>query len=204
MGPDVTDSLRVGACPSCGASVRADAQWCGQCYADFRPAPVPELPVSAPITPSAAAAYGVPAPDPLTQPLSQLLPFQPVPVEPAEVAPEITPEITADPASEPDKPMPTWPCLTCQAQNPLSEMVCSACGSPFLAAVSEAGRTSLVLPVVGDLGAMSRGKRLGLALAAVGALLVPLALITLLLTDSPPPQNSGPGSDVQVVQTTSP
>ncbi len=200
MGSDVTDSLRVGLCPSCGASVRADAQWCGQCYADFRPPPAPPVVPSAPITATPAAAYGVPAPDPLTQPLSQLLPTQPVDLAKAPLEASAAPEAPAAPA----KALPTWPCLTCQAPNALSEMVCAACGSPFLAAVSEAGRASLVLPVVGDLGAMSRGKRLGIAVGAVAAILVPLALITLLLTDSPPPQDSGPGSDVQVVETTTP
>ncbi|MCW2667343.1 MAG: hypothetical protein JWN57_2305, partial [Frankiales bacterium] len=43
----------------------------------------------------------------------------------------------------------------------------------------------LVLPVVGDLSRFSRGQRAGLALGAVAALLVPLALLTLVLTGRP-------------------
>jgi ribosomal protein L40E len=47
-------------CPSCGALVSADADWCGQCFADLRPPPVPPPPPEAsaetPRKPAAAPA----------------------------------------------------------------------------------------------------------------------------------------------------
>lgn len=175
MGPDLTDMPRATACPSCGAAARPDAQWCGQCYADFRPAPVPAPPVSAPITTPAVASYGAPAGDPLTGPLLDLLPD--VPVLAAVPAAPAAPVPTAGEA--------TWPCTTCGASNLLSESLCGACGAPFLAQVRGSG-PSLVLPLVGDLFALSRGQRLGVAAAVVLAVVLPLALLTLLLTQSPP------------------
>ncbi len=40
--PPQIDGLRDDArCPSCGALVTADAEWCGQCFASLRPDPVP-------------------------------------------------------------------------------------------------------------------------------------------------------------------
>ncbi len=80
---------------------------------------------------------------------------------------------------------PTWPCTRCDTANPLSASVCSSCGGGFLAGIRDNEKPLLVLPVVGDLGAMSRGRRLGLALALVAAVVLPLALITLLLTQRP-------------------
>ena len=79
-------------------------------------------------------------------------------------------------------------------------MTCSACGAGFLAAARTP--TSLVLPLVGDIGAMSRGKRLGVAAGAVAALLVPLALLTLLLTKHPP-QDTGPSAPLPVTDVSS-
>jgi hypothetical protein len=172
VGPDLTDMPRATACPSCGAATRPDAQWCGQCYADFRPPSLPELPVTAPITAPASASYGEPVGDPLTGPLLDLLPD--VPAVPAPTAEPVVPVAEA-----------AWPCTTCGAANPLSEPACGACGAPFLAQVRGNG-PSLVLPLVGDLFALSRGQRLGVAGAAVLALVLPLALLTLLLTHSPP------------------
>jgi hypothetical protein len=145
--------------------------------------------------PPPTAAYGVPAPDPLTAPLSQVLPVQPAPSVAAAAAD------AAPAAAAPEAPVAeaTWPCTTCGAANPLSSMTCSDCGAGFLAAARTS--TTLVLPLVGDIGAMSRGKRLGVAAGAVAALLVPLALLTLLLTKHPP-QDTGPSTPSPVTEVT--
>ena len=170
--------------------MRPDAAWCGQCYADFRPpapTPAPEPVPAAVPTVAAQAAYGVPAGDPLTQPLLDFLPARP------EAA---APEVPAQPAAVTSER--TWPCGRCASPNPLTASACSVCGTPFLAEVGGDARRMLVLPLVGDLGSMSRGKRIGLALALVGIVLTPLALITLLLTGSPPADKPTSG-DSQVV-----
>jgi hypothetical protein len=158
--------------------VRRDATFCGQCYADFRPAPAP-----APVTAAPTAAYGTPAPDPLTAPLLDVvLPAQ-VPVQPTGPAPAPAPKKDAG-----------WPCTRCGVVNALTDTSCSVCSSPFLAAVSEETRVSLVLPVVGDISRYSRGQRAGIAFGAILVLLVPLALLTLLLTGSPAPAGKSTGT----------
>jgi ribosomal protein L40E len=176
VGPDLTEMPHTTACPSCGAALRPGAPWCTLCYTDLRPKVEPEpVPVAAepslPVTAPVGAAFGIPAADPLTQPLTDFLPVQPS----EEAAPAVEPTSAA-----------TWPCTTCAAANPISEDSCSVCGQPFLAAMKVLDKPLLVLPVVGDIGAMSRGGRIGLAMALVAMLLVPLALITLLLTGRPP------------------
>lgn len=89
----------------------------------------------------------------------------------------------------------------CEALNPFSESHCVTCGKPFLAAAEQT--PTLVLPGVGDISRFSRGQRAGLALGAVAAVLVPLALLTLLLTGSPPDsQTTNIPSDQSTVQTT--
>lgn len=174
MGTDLTATPRTTACPSCGASLRPDAPWCTLCYADLRPKPAPAPPVTAA---PATAAYSAPAGDPLTQPLLDFL-GPSVPAQPTPGA------------------QPTWPCSRCEARNPFASSQCSVCGGDFLAAVKDADAPRLVLPLVGDLGAMSRGRRAGLALGLVALLLVPLALLTLLLTHRPDTApGAGPGSD---------
>ena len=155
--------------------MRPDAPFCGQCYADFRPAPAP-APAQV-VTAPATAAYGAPAADPLTQPLLDFLPPA-APVEPA-AAPAVPAPAAA--ASE-----PTWPCTRCASPNPFAAVACGVCGTPFLAQVSADSKVNLVLPLVGDLGAMSRGRRVGLGLGAVALVCVPVALLTLVLTSRPP------------------
>lgn len=175
VGPELTDKPRTTACPACGASARPDAQWCGQCYADFRPkpaVPVPPPPAAAPVN----APSGRVAGDPLTAPLLELLAPETTPA-PALAAP--TPVAAAEPAEA-----PSWPCTRCELRNPLTETSCSSCGAPFLAD-ARTDRPRLVLPVVGDVFRLSRGQRALVALAAVAAIVVPLALLTLLLTQRP-------------------
>jgi hypothetical protein len=53
------DDLR---CPSCGALVSEDAEWCGQCFTSLRTAPQPEpVPAPASLAPEPGAARSVPA-----------------------------------------------------------------------------------------------------------------------------------------------
>lgn len=158
VGDPTADLLRAAAgtrCPSCAATLRAGAPWCTLCYADLRPRPEPEPePEPVPAAPALAvpvvAAYGLPAVDPLA------------------TAP-------AGPAAAPADPV--WPCATCGVANPLTVSSCAACGAGFLAALRDSESPLLELPVVGDLGAMSRAQRLGLAF---GAVLVVLALVLVL------------------------
>jgi hypothetical protein len=142
--------------------VRPEATFCGQCYADFRPAP----PV-APMVPAPTAAYGPAAADPLTAPLLDVV------LPPAAV-----------PASSPSKPT-GWPCSRCEHLNDFADLLCTTCASPFLAKVAEETAVTIRLPLVGDLSRYGRGQRAGIALAALLIVLVPLALITLLLTHAP-------------------
>lgn len=176
MDAELTAAPRATGCPSCGASVRPDALWCGQCYADFRPTAAPEPPPAPPTVPAPTALYGVAAGDPLTQPLLEFL--TPVADVPAPL-----------PATAVEEP--TWPCSRCQAQNVLSVSSCAVCGGGFLAGVTDSDKPLLVLPVVGDLGAMSRGRRLGLAAAVVAAVVVLIAAITFLLAERAPEQPAG-------------
>ena len=75
---------------------------------------------------------------------------------------------------------PTWPCTTCGAANPLAASACTACGAGFLAGL-RATEPLLELPGVGDLTAMSRAQRLGIAFGAVVAFIVLVTLLSLLL-----------------------
>lgn len=176
METDLTASSPALACPACGASLRGGAPWCTLCFADLRtPASTPAFVL--PVTPALpAVAYGLPAVDPLTAPLLDL-----VPPPPAPAAVVVRPETGAQAELE-----PSWPCSRCGSATPLSLTSCSGCGTGFLDAERQASAPTLVLPVVGDLLTMSRGHRMLLAVAAVLALCLPLALVTLLLTDSPP------------------
>src|SRR5438067_4190522 len=90
---------RTFGCPSCGAALRPDAQWCSLCYHDLRPAP----PV-APVTPP--PAYG--GLDPLTAPLLDLV--LPPPAEPA--AP-VEPAAPPAPVGVPEQRGQSWPCSRC-------------------------------------------------------------------------------------------
>ena len=151
-------------CPSCSATLRPGAPWCTLCYTDLRPkaevevevrpGAVEPLPVAVPVR----AAYGLPAPDPLTGP---------VPHPGGAPTTDVRPEAT-------------WPCVTCGADNALTASACGACGAGFLACLRASEGPLLELPVVGDLGAMSRAQRLGLAFGAVLAVLALVAVLGLL------------------------
>ena len=175
---ELTSDLRERAsgarCPSCAATVGHDAPWCTLCYADLRPAPVVAAPPAAPALPvPPAATYGVPALDPLIAPVAAPGPSA---TSPQALSPQaLSPQPQPTPAVE-----ATWPCTTCGADNPLTSDACLACGAGFLAVLREAQEPLLVLPVVGDLGALSRGQRLGLAAAVVLVVLVLVAALGLL------------------------
>ena len=144
-------------CPACGASLRPGAPWCTLCYTDRRaaqaPAPPPGPPAAVPLTTSTTAATTTAA---------------------TATGPALGPEpLPASGAS--------WPCGSCGAANALGDSACAACGAGFLAGLREAEGPLLELPVVGDLGAMSRAQRLGLA-AGVVLLLSALVLLLGVLT----------------------
>jgi len=196
-------------CPSCRASVRFDAEWCTLCFTLLRaPAPAPAA-VPAPAPPD--SDYSQPgtaprhaAPDPLTAPLLDVVmpaldAFGGTPVAAAPAAPVAAPAAPVAPAPVVPGPRsePTWPCTACGTTNPLAATLCSVCGTPFLAAASSTPK--LVLPVVGDLTALSRGQRIVAALGVAAVLMVPVALVTMLMsggtapTTEPTPQTAVTG-----------
>jgi len=188
VGPDLTSLPRTTACPACGGALRPEATWCSLCFFDFRSAAAPAAPAPEPVT--QVPAYGVL--DPLTAPLLDLA------VPP--VAPLAVPQVVV-PAEPPagEDPQPSWPCARCGGSNALDSPVCATCGAGFLAHALEKPR--LVLPLVGDFYAMSRGRRAGLAAAAVLAVILPLAILTLVLTGAPPSTSNSPSGTTTVVTT---
>ena len=155
--PTVLTQPEVTRCPECAATLRPDAPWCTLCYADLRPAPAPAPPPPpvarlAPI-PAAYAALDL---DPLTAPLEAL--------------------------TGRSAPVASWPCATCGAANDLTYSACAGCGAGFLAGLREAEGPLLELPVVGDLGALSRAQRLGLAAGVVLAVITLVALLGVLFS----------------------
>jgi hypothetical protein len=77
-------------------------------------------------------------------------------------------------------PTGTWPCSACAQPNDLAVAACEGCGTPFLAAVRDVPLT-VVLPVVGDLLALSPVRRVGLAVGVVVAFVLITSLLALLL-----------------------
>lgn len=194
VASDVSGSTRMTACPACGAALRPGSPWCTLCYHDLRPpepvqASQPIRPATLPTTAPPNAAYGPVAADPLTQPLIDFLPAPGGPA-PGPEAVRLRPAVASEGAS--------WPCATCGSPNPLNETCCAVCGAEFLAAVRK--RPSLVLPVVGDLGRLSRSQRLWAAFVAAMVVILPIALITLVLSQRPPKTDLTP---VTVVTPTS-
>jgi hypothetical protein len=61
------------------------------------------------------------------------------------------------------------------------------CGAPFLAAVGQASRPSVVLPIVGDLSRLSRAQRVVGALALAMLFIIPVAIISIAASDKPAP-----------------
>lgn len=158
-------------CPSCAATVRAGSPWCTLCYADLRPKPAPEPPPVLQAPP--AASYGTPALDPL---------LAPAPTAAGPTAGTSGAGTTAGASAGTSGAVPTWPCTTCGAANAITLPACASCGAGFLSRLRETEGPLLELPVVGDLGAMSRGQRLGLAAGVVLAVIALVAVLGLLFS----------------------
>lgn len=86
----------------------------------------------------------------------------------------------APPGLQVGSPAGAWPCSACARRNPLAAEACQGCGTPFLAA-AHGPRPTVVLPVVGDVLALSPVRRVGLAVGVVVALLLVTALLTFLV-----------------------
>ena len=164
--PTVLTQPEATRCPACAATLRPDAPWCTLCYADLRPAPAP-----APTPASAPAPAPALAPPPLPARLA------PIPPAYADLDP-----LTAPLDALTEKPVARWPCATCGAANDLTHSACAGCGAGFLAGLREAEGPLLELPVVGDLGALSRAQRLGLAAGVVLAVIALVALLGVLFS----------------------
>ena len=65
----------------------------------------------------------------------------------------------------------SWPCDACGTANPLTAAACTTCGAVFLARARE-GRPTLVLPLLGDVAALTPLRLVPLALVLAGALLL--------------------------------
>lgn len=114
-------------------------------------------------------------------------PPAPPPPPPARLAPIPPAYADLDPLTAPldaltEKPVARWPCATCGAANDLTHSACAGCGAGFLAGLREAEGPLLELPVVGDLGALSRAQRLGLAAGVVLAVIALVALLGVLFS----------------------
>ena len=142
-------------CARCSASVRPGAPWCTQCYA----------PAGAAASAPAGGVATPEAPEPEVRPA------------PATGLPVVEPVVSAPLAATSTG---TWPCSTCSHPNDLALPACGACGTPFLAAVRD-DRPTVVLPVVGDVLALSAPRRVALALGAVVVLLLLTCVLALLL-----------------------
>ena len=75
---------------------------------------------------------------------------------------------------------PTWPCTSCRSANALADDLCGACGSPFLEGLRAIDPPLLVLPGLGDVAALSRARRLGLAVGAALAVAASVLALGLL------------------------
>jgi RNA polymerase subunit RPABC4/transcription elongation factor Spt4 len=154
-------------CRDCGAAVPEDARWCTLCFADQRePAAVPasEPAVAEHVAvPDVAETLLVGAGDGLLVPgdaVSALIAATDTADEllnpAAAPAPAAPPVPAAPPTAASDEVR--WPCNSCDEQVPMSLDMCPMCGSPFLSGAKET--PSMEIPMVGDLGRMSRTQRL--------------------------------------------
>jgi len=97
-------------CPSCGALVSAEAEWCGQCYA----------PLEGMELPAAAEGSTPPAGRPSATPAGSTS-------VPTGVAGAI----------EVDGETLAWSCPVCDSRNPIEANECSTCGTPFYRLLEE-------------------------------------------------------------------
>ena len=88
--------------------------------------------------------------------------------------------VLADPLNDPLPVVrPGWPCSACGTPNDFGLDACAACGAGFLAALRDEA-PALTVPGIGDLGRLSRGRRLALAAGIVLAVLVLTVILGLL------------------------
>ncbi|HEY0486226.1 MAG TPA: zinc ribbon domain-containing protein [Mycobacteriales bacterium] len=137
-------------CPECDALVTTGAAWCPQCFAELRE---PER--------GTGPEHG---PGPGTEPAAG-----PVP----DAAPGAPASRRARHRAADDETTPGWPCPSCGTVNDLAAGACATCGEPFLAGLA----ADRGVPVLPRLEALSRGARIGAALAAVAGVLVVLAVL---------------------------
>jgi ribosomal protein L40E len=158
----MTDGESVRRCPNCGALVAPGVEWCGQCYADLRPAHEERPAAEGSPTPGAVSTR---APAPGTTDAAQ-------------------------PGADADADAAWWPCSVCGARNPIELDACARCGTPFAdlmrdaeevrsADPKEALAWSLIFPGLGHraagraLDGLARGVLFGMSFAM--ALLMGLA-----------------------------
>jgi hypothetical protein len=99
-----------------------------------------------------------------------------------ETVPAGPPVIPAPRRAEPPvAALGTWPCSSCSSANALDQDHCGACGTAFLADVARSEPPLLVLPVVGDVGRLSRTHRVLVGLAVSSAAVVLTGVLGLLL-----------------------
>jgi ribosomal protein L40E len=154
-------------CPQCGALLGTGAQWCTQCYADLRP-PAPEP--AAPAPESAPGSEPGPATDTRTG-ASAAQPDEGLAAGTQAGAPAARSRHRAP--GDAAAAEPGWPCPRCGTVNDLAAAACSSCGSGFLADLA----ADRGIPAVPALTGLSRGARLGVALAAVVGFLVLLGAV---------------------------
>lgn len=146
-------------CPTCGALVSAEAEWCGQCFAPLPPSDLAD--------PEGSGDEGRSQQDAVET--ASL----PGPVRGLEV----------------QEGRPTWTCPVCEGKNPIEAATCSTCGTPFASLFADrderpdvdpqsAAVRSMVLPGLGHwkLGlradAVARMVMFGWAFGALLVLLV--------------------------------
>jgi hypothetical protein len=150
-------------CPSCGALVSADAQWCGQCFTSLTeplPADEPAPPANRPAAPAderVPASGGVGTSEP------------------------------AGTGAGAPRTAPTWPCPTCGTDNEIELDACAVCGTPFAALMRQDDRPPEIAPkdalawslIFPGLGHLKTGHGAdGLARGVLFLLLFAMALLT--------------------------
>ncbi len=108
-------------CPTCGALVSAEADWCGQCYS--------------PLGPKAAERRGEREPMPASVPAPTAVDTRSEPETEGRVVP-----------LQAREGEPAWPCAVCGNRNPIELDVCAACGTPFARSLQEPERPPDVPP----------------------------------------------------------